>query len=291
MLGDLFEQLDPEEEERPDRRFEVTEGSPCVPPPNMTPGGSVFEELATATWHRLLLSIQFLCSQGETTITDNNLLEIKRARIPGLRVYKAKGSDESEKGFDWEWWIRRRPPGRGFWRYSVQAKKLDLKTCRYASLRHLVRDTFQIDILESWAGEKNSIPLYCFYNHLSESSVLKKHWQCTLPLDCPQLGCTVAPLHEVRHAHDSWGGKTFEALHGNTSALPWRCLFCPNVVENSNGHLLAPPDYDPEPDDLPEFLTKADAEESVIDLPEEYYGEKLGGYPKRIMVIDTTEIA
>ena len=237
-----------------------------------------------------MLSVELDCSQGETAITDHNLLEIKRAGPRDLRVYKAKGRDEEEKGFDWEWWIGGRR--RGWWRYSVQAKKLNLKSDRYDHIRHRVGTRFQIDILADFARSNNSIPLYCFYNYITDSALAQRSWNCNLGFDAPQLGCTVAPLHDVQPQHRSGARKTFRALHDGKSTLPWRCLVCcPNIVDPRMPHPLAPTDHDPTPfDGLPPHLGPDNVHDVIIDLPEEFYGSELGGYPKRIMVIDTDEL-
>src|SRR5882724_8562055 len=114
----------------------------------MSPARELFENLARRTWMAIPLGHQFDCSFLETTFTDINLLDIAVAQLPNVRVYKAHGTDEPEKGFDWEWWIGRQ--GR-FWRYSVQAKLLKYALQRYHSLRRLVAGRQQIEILEDFS--------------------------------------------------------------------------------------------------------------------------------------------
>src|ERR1022692_583051 len=99
-------------------------------------------------------------SFGPGTLTDNNLLELIRHNLPNLRVYKAVGRDEPERGFDWEWWVGN--PATGYWRYSIQAKKLNLGTGQYQCVRHQVAQRWQIDILADHARSCGTIPLYCF---------------------------------------------------------------------------------------------------------------------------------
>ncbi len=130
-----------------------------------TPARLLFERLARDTWWKIPLGHQFKCRHLETTFNDDHVFEMKIARVPGLAVAKAQGSDEAESGFDWEWWIGW--PGK-FWRYSVQAKLHAYTPDRYLHLRHWVnsynkgRGGFQIDILESFSTTQRSIPLYCF---------------------------------------------------------------------------------------------------------------------------------
>lgn len=131
----------------------------------MNAAASILERLAEETWDRLDLSYKLDCPQSEETITDFNLLELARCRPPGLRVYKARGTDEPTKGFDWEWYVG--VNGARWWRYSVQAKKLDVPSNCYLHFRHTVAARFQIDILADFAKRNRTIPLYCFYNAVS----------------------------------------------------------------------------------------------------------------------------
>ena len=129
-----------------------------------------FEQLASDTWDRLLYSSKLNCTQSETTITDINLLDLIRANLSNIKIKKASVDDEKKYGFDWEWWIRSNTSG--WWRYSVQAKKL-YTSGTYERLRHKVKQKtkqltikrFQIDLLENFARRHKTIPLYCFYNY------------------------------------------------------------------------------------------------------------------------------
>lgn len=93
----------------------------------------LFQKLAADTSDRVRLGHSYRCSQGETTITDINALEIVRYPTPNLFMHKAIGQEELNFGFDWEWWIGSR--SSGWLRYSIQAKKLSLEYDRYSSLR------------------------------------------------------------------------------------------------------------------------------------------------------------
>src|SRR4051794_12667769 len=43
---------------------------------------------------------------GETTITDLCMLAIGRSPNPNIKIAAARGRDEPDKGFDWEWSVR-----------------------------------------------------------------------------------------------------------------------------------------------------------------------------------------
>ena len=153
----------------------------------------LFETLAGAVWLRIHDGEQLGIRQGEETLTDYVLLEMKRARPAGVRVIKTPKDKERNTGTDWEWWIG--SPKLGWIRYAVQAKKA--KGQNYGSLAHRVgkgpAKKLQIDILEDYASLVNAVPMYCLFNHIASVSVASKGWQCQLPTDLAQLGCTVTP--------------------------------------------------------------------------------------------------
>ena len=229
---------------------------------------------------------QFRCLQQEETHTDLNLLEIARSRLSTLRVYKATGPVEPLFGFDWEWWIGNNE--QGWTRYSVQAKRLDLKTEKYRSLRHKVGETFQIDLLEKFSRENQSVPLYCFYNALSPTSP-EAHWYCPLPLDKRQLGCTLVPLRIVKTAHEKSKRKSFGALHSTAESIPWRCLFCCPRILGMADSPLHPSEYQPGIHSrLPDFLQQASQSEdgaTTLDLDLEMYRGHGAALPKRLAVV------
>jgi hypothetical protein len=109
----------------------------------------LFETLAEQTWDRIRDAHELDVSQGEETITDLNLLEIKRNGISTIRVVKLSIDEEAIKGIDWEWWIG--SDAQGWLRYAVQARKIHFASQRYDSLGHKVNGVLQIDLLEVFA--------------------------------------------------------------------------------------------------------------------------------------------
>lgn len=180
----------------------------------------LFESLAAGTWDRIRLGEAMRVRQGEETISDLNLLEIARAKLPNVAVRKETKPKEGKTGIDWEWWIG--SDRVGWWPYAVQAKRVSLQR-RYPGLRQKVKGRYQIEILADYARREGRIPLYCFYNYCERPDP-GVHWHCSLPYDEPQLGCTVVPLETVRKHWGTWGRKSFDAVHRNRDAFPWRCL-------------------------------------------------------------------
>lgn len=193
---------------------------------------SLLERLAIETEKRIHQADRLGMRYGETTITDYNLLEIRLANLPSIRVFHVPPLRERDFGYDWEWWIR---VGNGPWTVLfVQAKKLNPKKGTYDSLAHKVPGTkqLQIDLLWQHAKQLGGIPLYSFYNGPRPPVVA---WNCEASRDDQQFGCSITPLHIVRsfiksgRRRASVGGRKhtdFEHLHENDRAVPWRCVVC-----------------------------------------------------------------
>jgi len=184
------------------------------------------------TWERLrdagTLRIRF----GEETITDLLLLELKRIGSGQIHIIQTPKYVEQTSGTDWEWWIGQ--DRLGWWRFAIQAKKLDSNTRRYDGLGHKVGGiTPQMELLRQYAEVNHAIPLYCFYNYLPGLNVsqIAAVWHCceSTP-DERQLGCTVTSLPIIDQASAFRGRKNFRWIHQWPQTLPWRCLVkCPRT--------------------------------------------------------------
>lgn len=244
----------------------------------------LLESLARSTWERLTLGHELNCAQSEETLTDLILLELARARLPYLLIYKATKIEEGQRGFDWEWWVGE--DGVGWTRYSIQAKKLNPRSGRYSSLRQKVRGEFQLDVLEDFSNRQHSIPLYIFYNAVSEEDA-KRCWNCYQPFEARQFGCTVAPLDIVRAAHEARAPKSFVAIHKNKRVIAWRCL-----LTCEGGHSPFPlfgignsaEDLSP----MFRYYRSIPREVARLTHSGEHYSSNLGGVPRRIAIIDTS---
>ncbi|MFS0556349.1 DUF6615 family protein [Brevibacillus sp. 179-C9.3 HS] len=243
----------------------------------------VFERLAVDTWERIKFGEELDCRQSEETITDINLLEIKRAALANILVSKSNKDDEGLTGLDWEWWIGSN--STGWWRYAVQAKKL-FPNGKYNKLRHKVGNDYQIDILEKYSKANNCIPLYCFYNFL-EDPQLSQYWNCNLNYEEKQLGCTVVPIDTVRVAFGKRADKSFKALHSDSRSIPWRCLIkCPNIGTphfTNSVHPLACSGYE----EVRPYQINLSNLQSDFLFNSELYDKNIEIMPKRILIINT----
>ena len=198
----------------------------------------MLETLAIDTWNRIELGWRYECSHGEETLTDINLLSLKMAGGPRVKIWKVAKPEEAKYGIDWHWYVH----SRGTWRqYAIQAKILHQKD-KYAQLRHLVGRVppriKQIDLLEAFAISRGAVPLYCFFNH-STGVTEAMHWHCGLPFEKQQLGCSLVHLRVVKKAHALRAPKGFGDLHKTPLSLPWRCLLdcsCRDPADSNKKH-------------------------------------------------------
>ena len=198
--------------------------------------GTLFANQSTDLWERLGYVRESYKSRGvlgpvrfgEETITDLLMMDLY---VQGSRLahfQQTSKPDEALWGTGFELWLG---SGRlGWFRFAIQAKKLDLKSDRYASLPQANANGLQIDLLEQYASLNRAAPLYCLYNH-SENADEFDHWHCcTGPADLRELGCSVTPSSNIRTAIGQWKGKNFQSIHRRKSTLPWKCLVsCPKV--------------------------------------------------------------
>jgi hypothetical protein len=244
-------------------------------------------------WERLKNSQKLGITQGEETLTDNLLFYLMSKNLSSIKVIPTPKHKEAVIGTDWEWWIGN--SRSGYLRYAVQAKKLDLKTGRYLSLKHKVGKgsgaQYQHKVLEDYARENQAIPLYAFYNHRDKADY-SKEWNCPLPIDHPKLGCTVTPLKNVKTAISKRGWRTFERIHQFPETVSLRCLAeCPNIaITGDRSDTAYIQRFDTEAKvyrDPWGWISEMSHLESFEQMPSEFYNHELGYYPKRILLIET----
>lgn len=247
-------------------------------------------------WERLENAKKYRITQGEETLTDNLLLYLASQNLSSIKIIQTPKSVESVKGTDWEWWIGNRD--RGYLRYAIQAKKLDAKSNRYASLSHKVgvgkSVELQHEVLEKYANANQAIPLYAFYNHLEPNNYPKK-WNCPLAFDLKKLGCTVTPLKNIKIVLKERGWRTFEKIHQFPETVPLRCLaICPSIAFTSaeEGKVRVRR-FEVEAKIYPDpwgWISEMGHLSNFEQMPPQYYDHELGYYPKRILLIDSSEI-
>lgn len=153
-------------------------------------------ELAHATSQNLHFAHQngVNVSYGEETITETNLLELRR-RHPGVITLRTFGKKaESKNGADWEWHIIGRARRFGM---RVQAKRLQQNNV--LKIPHAVKSSKaeQIDLLIADAKASGLMPVYCFY----ASEKQRTKWKASAgsgAISPVEFGCLLASAHRVR---------------------------------------------------------------------------------------------
>ena len=177
---------------------------------------TTFLELGDATSHNLEFAHcrEVSVSYGEETITENNLLEIRR-RHPHLVYLKTfPKRKESKCGADWEWHIIGR---RYTARMRVQAKRVQRNG--NLKIKHRVKSSGQQqrDLLLTAANADKMKPVYCFYCTESQRLI----WKKLIPTQDSgefQTGCLLADANLVPEA-------TTKLKQIEDVCVPWHYLF------------------------------------------------------------------
>lgn len=134
-------------------------------------------------------------SYGEETITETNLLEIRRRHPHQVKIYSYSKREESHiTGADWEWHIIGRVRTL---KLRVQAKRITRKG-KIIKLHHqaTMAPKPQIELLIEDAKANKMKPVYCFY--CAEQH--RDFWSAAVALDgyaAYETGCLIADAHVV----------------------------------------------------------------------------------------------
>ena len=151
-------------------------------------GHATSQNLAFA--HRADVSVSY----GEETITETNLLELRRRHPAIIRLNTFGKKKEALNGADWEWHIIGRV--RTF-RMRVQAKRLQRND--KLKIPHKVASSGkeQIDLLIADAKLNGLMPVYCFYCTEAQRAYWTKD-KATPGWESFETGCLVASAHRVK---------------------------------------------------------------------------------------------
>lgn len=229
--------------------------------PFMTPA----EKISRETWNRMRDAESLGVSQGEETLTDHLILELKaHERTYGIKLIQTKKREEAKSGTDLEIVVRH--GGNHARKYAIQAKKLHRGVYKYIG-RSTPSGSRQICVLEDYAKKAKAIPCYLLYNYTESSpcSAAYRFWHCCRCCEEPQFGCTLVPSWVIRKAiRNRPAAKSFDFMHQHQSALPWRCLFdCPRTK------------YDMPDDFLNSFKTESSYEWISFEPVENAWPERL----------------
>ena len=177
---------------------------------------TTFLELGDATSHNLEFAHgrDVSVSYGEETITENNLLEIRRRHPQLVYIRTFPKQKESKCGADWEWHIIGR---RYTARMRVQAKRVQRNG--NLKIKHRVKSSGrqQRDLLLTAANVDKMKPVYCFYCTESHRLI----WKKSIPTEDSgefQTGCLLADANLVPEA-------TTKLKQIEDVCVPWHYLF------------------------------------------------------------------
>ena len=153
-------------------------------------------------------------SYGEETITESNLMEIRRLhpRLVYLKTFSKR--QEAKSGADWEWHII----GHKYTaKMRVQAKRVQCND--KLKIKHKVKSSGrqQRDLLLDTANRDGMKALYCFYCTEPQRTIWK---QLNLPEKNIEIqtGCLLADANDVPEA-------TTELKQIECKCIPWHYLF------------------------------------------------------------------
>ena len=153
-------------------------------------------------------------SYGEETITETNLLEIRRRHPHHVRVRTFPKQVEATNGADWEWRIvgLRRTLGM-----RVQAKRLQRNGV--LKVRHTVKSSGkeQRDLLIAGSMAEGMKPVYCIYC-TEQQRTLWKEVEAVPELASFETGCLLAAAGDVP-------GTTTRLDEIEENCWPWHHLF------------------------------------------------------------------
>ena len=153
-------------------------------------------------------------SYGEETITEANLLEIRRRYPEHVRVRTFPKQIEATNGADWEWHI---VGTKRTLRMRVQAKRLQRNGVLKVAHRVKSSGKKQRDLLIAGAGAEGMKPVYCIYC----SEPQRKVWtqkQAAPGFRSFQTGCLLAAAEDVP-------GTTARLGEIEEKCRPWHHLF------------------------------------------------------------------
>lgn len=175
-------------------------------------------QLGDATSHNLQFSHRddVFVSYGEETITESNLLELRRRHPQHIRLEMFTKHQEAKNGADWEWHIIGR---RLSFKMRVQAKRLQKDGV--LRVRHMVKSTGkeQRELLIDHAQAENMKAVYCIY--CSERQ--RRIWTEGVAhggIRPYQTGCLLADALDVP-------ASTRSLREIEDKCIPWHFLFDP----------------------------------------------------------------
>lgn len=235
---------------------------------------SLLEELSIWTHRRLTAAASYNLSMREESITEHLLVDMATRSEGAIRVVSLTPRQESKDGADWDWLIG--SPSQGWQRFTVQAKKLDMRrsppTYEQIYYPHSAKPDSgtlagdQLGKLCATARRSGAQPIYCLYNW---GPGLALDTMCTIPVD-EAYGCTIAPVDVIAKYHGPKTTPTFSDIHHNNHVHPWHCWLAFRARACTDGLVAA---NAPGPQSMPEGWSDGPEAPNIDDEYPNYYPE------------------
>ena len=166
-------------------------------------------------------------SYSEETITETNLLEIRRCHPEVVNLYTFSKAKEALTGADWEWHII----GRSLTlKMRVQAKRIQANNI--LRIKHKVRSSGieQREVLINGAIEDNMKAIYCIYCTEHQRQIWKQNDESGAP-KVFQAGCLLADAADVQLT-------TRKLEDIESTCIPWHYLCTRSTFIHAKTELL-----------------------------------------------------
>ncbi len=187
---------------------------------------STFRRLAFETWDILASSRTVEYQPGEETLTDLNILELKKRHPTEVFTRTFSKPEEGKNGADWEWWLT---GSSGQWfAFRLQAKILNLETDEFEHLHYKSskNSSFQCDqlIRSALRSKVPLVPLYCLYSNWVSGLNVPLFPCGTFGISLDSFGCSLVSAFDIRQLRLAGNVRDLKSVI--RQAFPWHCLVC-----------------------------------------------------------------
>ncbi|QXD16779.1 hypothetical protein GQ464_007535 [Rhodocaloribacter litoris] len=187
---------------------------------------NTFRYLAYKTWNLLSSARLVQYQPGEETITDINVLELKKRHHLQIVTQTFSKPEEGKTGADWEWWLT--GSSRHWFGFRVQAKVINLNTNKFEHLHYKSPKSklYQSDrlIVNALRSKVPLVPLYCLYSHWNGDLHSQLFCCLTFGIAPEFFGCSLMSAFDVRQLRLQ--GNVLDLSSVRPHFYPWHCLVC-----------------------------------------------------------------
>lgn len=190
---------------------------------------TTFKRLSEWTWEEIEISKSVSFQLKEETLTDQNLLQLKRRHAKEIHTHVFNKHEEGKNGADWEWWLT---DGTTYYGFRIQAKIINNDSDRFEHLHYQGKAVIpQSEKLIVQATPKGEVPRAPFYCMFMATDSLKPTAQ---KFKVEHFGCSLLSALDVRALRLT---KTDDVKSLKPFLIPWHKLVCKSPSISLDGHL------------------------------------------------------